>query len=1056
MRQFRRFAALLLAGLLLSGQVLPALASTPDLVIDSREDFLAFAENCTSDTWSQGLTVSLTAGIDLSGSGFTSIPIFQGTFHGNGHTIQGFSLTGKGSRIGLFRTLTETAVVDNLTVEGAVAPGGTAGQVGLLAGENYGTIQNCTAKGAATGVQDVGGIAGLNGESGTIEGCSSTATISGTTNAGGITGQNLGAIRSCTNSGEVDTAADQEPPTSVGGIAGLSRGTIQSCRNSGAVGYAHLGYNMGGIVGLQSGSVLDCVNTGAVKGRKDVGGIVGQFEPNTQLTYGPSPMDRLNDALAVLFDQMSVFVDQVNDITARGVADAQVIEDAMGQIQDRTHDAGTEGHQDFQTMSDQLYGYTQDISDALDRLHQNTDAFQSTADDDLDALLKETDNFRTALDDMLSSADSGLSQAIEALDDTASDIHRQGMTIQNALAQMNQEMKDLHAYLEEVAQLVASGDYIGALELPFPSLDPRGHLTDIGDATASIFRLANDLTGQWKDISDETSSDLDKAKTQADKAADALYDAADHLLGAADRFSGQVSSDVDAVDTTGDLIRDLLKDYTDTLGDKAQSAADDIDAQLTIIRDQVDQMTQAAGTDNDALHTTADQIIGSLDQVRQAIYDLGQKPELTISDLAEEVTEGPGLVRGCTVSATVEGDSNTGGIAGTVSTELGSDPEETFSLEDMELLTDVYATLRAVIRDCRFDGSVTVMNDCAGGIAGRCEAGAILDCAARGTVETGTGYCGGIAGRTQGAVTRCAALVDLTGGSWLGGITGLGGDLTDCRAMVRCDSDGEALGAITGERDGDLSGNRYLREDLPGLDGVDVAGEAQGLDFDAFSQLDYIPADFLTFSYRFVVDGQTVAELPFSYGDDLDLSLVPQAPEKDGQFGVWPDYPTQDLHRSMVLEASFSAPVTTLASGESIPVLLVQGTFSPDATLTVETMDLPDNGPSGYTPAAAYSYTVTGCESDTVTLRLRAQDVDRPAAAVLVDGVWRLAETQTDGSYLVLEGPAEGQVLLLDHTSPGAQGWVLAICVGAAALLLLLLLGFHWRRRTKKEAVPQG
>ena len=1055
MRQFRRFAALLLAGLLLSGQVLPALAAAPDLVIDSREDFLAFAGNCTSDTWSQGLTVSLTADIDLSGSGFTSIPIFQGTFHGNGHTIQGFSLTGKGSRMGLFRTLTGTAVVDDLTVEGTVAPGGTAGQVGLLAGENYGTIQNCTAKGAVTGVQDVGGIAGLNGESGTIQGCSSTATISGTTNAGGIVGQNLGAVRSCTNSGEVDTAADQEPPTSVGGIAGLSRGTIQSCRNSGTVGYAHLGYNMGGIVGLQSGSVLNCVNTGAVQGRKDVGGIVGQFEPNTQLTYGPSPMDRLNDALAVLFDQMSVFVDQVNDITTRGVADAQVIEEAMGQIQDRAHDAGTEGRQDFQVMSDQLYGYALDISDALDRLHQNTDAFQSAVNDDLNDLLEAADDFRTALDGMLSSADTGLSQAIEALDDTASDIHRQGMTIQNALTQMNQEMKDLHAYLEEVAQLVASGDYIGALELPFPDLDPRGHLTDIGDAAAAMFRLANDLTDRWSDISADASKGLDKARTQADQAADALYDAADHLLAAADRFSGQVSSDVDAVDTTGDLIRDLLKDYTDTLGDKAQSAADDIDAQLTIIRDQVDQMTQAAGTDNEALHTTAGQIIGSLDQVRQAIYDLGQEPELTISDLAEEVTEGPGLVRGCTVSAAVEGDSNTGGIVGTVALELGSDPEETFTLDDMELLTDVYATLRAVVRDCRFDGTVTVKNDCAGGIAGRCEAGAILDCAARGTVKTGTDYGGGIAGRTKGAVTRCAALVDLTGGSWLGGITGLGGDLTDCRAMVRCDSDGEALGAITGESDGALSANRYLLENLPGIDGVDVAGQAQGLDFDAFAQLDYIPADFLTFSYRFVVDGQTVAELPFSYGDDLDLSLVPGEPEKDGQFGVWPDFPTRNLRRSMVLEAVFTAPVTTLSSGESIPSLLAQGTFSPDAALAVTPMALPEDVPSGYAPVTAYAYAVTGCDDDTVTLRLRAQGADRPAAAVYADGTWRLVRAQTDGSYLVLEAPAEGRVVLLDQTTPGLQGWLLALGVGAAALLFLLLLGFRWRRRTKKSAAAR-
>lgn len=1054
MRQFRRFAALLLAGLLLSAQVLPALAAGPDLVIDSREDFLAFAESCTSDTWSQGRTVTLTADIDLSGSGFTGVPIFQGAFSGNGHTIRGLSLTGKGSRMGLFRTLTETAVVEGLTVEGTVSPGGTAGQVGLLAGENHGVIRNCVARGDVTGAEDVGGIAGLNGESGTIEGCTSAAAVSGTTNAGGIAGQNLGTIRGCANSGEIDTAADQDPPTSAGGIAGLSRGTIQSCRNTAAVGYAHLGYNMGGIVGLQSGSVLDCVNTGAVQGRKDVGGIVGQFEPNTQLTYGPSPMDRLNDALAVLFDQMAVFVDQVNDITARGVADAQVIEDAMGQIQDRTHDAGTEGHQDFRAMSDQLYGYTLDISDALDRLHQNTDAFQSTANDDLNDLLEAADDFRAALDGMLSSTDTGLSQAIEALDDTAGDIHRQGVIIQNALTQMDQEMKDLHAYIQEVAQLVAEGDFIGALELPFPSLDPKGHLTDMGDAAAAIFRLANDLTGRWKDISEDTSGGLDKARTQADQAADALYDAADHLLAAADRFSGQVSSDVDAVDTTGDLIRDLLKDYTDTLGDKAQSAVDDIDTQLTIIRDQVDQMTQAAGTDNEALHTTAGQIIGSLDQVRQAIYDLGQEPELTISDLAEEVTEGPGLVRGCTVSAAVEGDSNTGGIVGTVALELGSDPEETFTLDDMELLTDVYATLRAVVRDCRFDGTVTVKNDCAGGIAGRCEAGAILDCAARGTVETGTDYGGGIAGRTKGAVTRCAALVDLTGGSWLGGITGLGGDLTDCRAMVRCDSDGEALGAITGESDGVLSGNRYLLEDLPGVDGVDLSGAAQGLDFDAFAQLDHVPADFLTFSYTFVSDGRTVAELPFSYGDDLDLSLVPGEPERDGQFGVWPDFPTQDLRRSMVLEAVFTDPVTTLSSGEAIPSLLAQGTFSPDAALAVTPTALPEEAPAGYAPVTAYAYAVTGCGDDTITLRLRAQGADRPAAAVYADGTWRLAKTQTDGSYLVLEAPAEGRVVLLDQTAPGLQGWLLALGVGAAALLFLLLC-FRWRRRSKKTAAAR-
>lgn len=37
-------------------------------------------------------------------------------------------------------------------------------------------------------------------------------------------------------------------------------------------------------------------------------------------------------------------------------------------------------------MSDQLYGYTQDISDALDRLSENTDDFLYTVNDDLDTL----------------------------------------------------------------------------------------------------------------------------------------------------------------------------------------------------------------------------------------------------------------------------------------------------------------------------------------------------------------------------------------------------------------------------------------------------------------------------------------------------------------------------------------------------------------------------------------------------------------------------------------------------------------------------------------------
>ena len=94
-------------------------------------------------------------------------------------------------------------------------------------------------------------------------------------------------------------------------------------------------------------------------------------------------------------------------------------------------------------------------------------------------------------------------------------------------------------------------------------------------------------------------------------------------------------------------------------------------------------------------------------------------------------------------------------------------------------------------------------------------------------METGADYCGGIAGRTSGSLIRCSSLVDLTGE--LAGRRGrsLGEDLLDCRAMVRAQGDGEYWGAIAGQAEGDLAGNRYLMEDLAGLDGVDYAERAR-------------------------------------------------------------------------------------------------------------------------------------------------------------------------------------------------------------------------------------
>lgn len=1042
MKQIQRGAALLTVLALLCTLTLPAAAASDTVTIATVQDLIDFSKQCTRDTWSQGITVELTADLDLSGSDFTPVPIFQGTFHGNGHTISGFSFEKKGSKTGLFRTLTASAVVENLTVEGDLAPQGSASQAGLLVGENYGTVSRCAAQGSVSGQEDIGGLVGLNGESGCIQSCTSAAAVTGVTNVGGITGQNLGAVENSSNTGEINTQADQETPTSVGGIAGLSRGTIRGCTNSGAVGYQHVGYNMGGIVGLQSGEISNCSNTAPIQGRKDVGGIAGQFEPNTSLTYGPSPSQQLTNSLSSLFDQLEHFTNQLNDMVSRGVDDAQAIHDSLSAIQDRTHAAGTEGRDDFKAMSDQLYQHTTAISGSLDSLRDDLDQFSEEAGDQFQEALDQTDTLLSKLEKLASQADSGLGKAIHALEDTISGIRDQLQIIRIHRQAMAEELDNVKQYVSDVARLIAAGQFEQALQLPFPSLDLTGHVQAIAGALKEIPRLAAKLPGQWNDIHDQTSQALGQTGQDIDRALNALYEALTALNEAGDHFSSDLQEDLDAVNQKADAIRDLLKTYTDTLGDKAQSALDDIDSELSAIQDRVDSMTQAAGADNDALHATSQAIFDDMEAVRQAISGLGKEPELTVTDLTDEIDQGPGLVKGCTASGTVQGDTNVGGIVGTVSTELGDDPEATFDLGDLKLMSDVYATLRAVVRDCRFDGDVTVKNECGGGVAGRCEAGAIVDCAARGTVETGGDYCGGIAGRTKGKVIRCAALTDLTGQSWLGGVAGLGQDITDCRTMVRADSDGEYQGTIAGQAEGTLTGNRYLMEDLAGLDGVDYAQTAQGLDFDAFAQLDYIPADFLTFSYRFEVNGQTVAEIPFQYGDDLDTSLVPEPPQQGGEYGQWPQFPTQDLRRSMVLSVQFTTPTSTLADQDGVAQLLVEGTFSPDASLTVDQEELPDQKVEGYTSRSAWSYTVTGSQSDTITVRLRAEGVEKPAAAVYQDGSWQRVDSTLDGSYLVFQAPTQGQVLLLEEQ----QLPLLTVGLIGGGTIVLLLAGFFLHR----------
>ena len=79
--------------------------------IQTAEQFLSAAARCDSEVFTAGKTWQLECDIDLSGTDFAPMGIFNGTLEGNGHTISGLTVSGAGSSQGLFRFVGESRCV---------------------------------------------------------------------------------------------------------------------------------------------------------------------------------------------------------------------------------------------------------------------------------------------------------------------------------------------------------------------------------------------------------------------------------------------------------------------------------------------------------------------------------------------------------------------------------------------------------------------------------------------------------------------------------------------------------------------------------------------------------------------------------------------------------------------------------------------------------------------------------------------------------------------------------------------------------------------------------
>lgn len=541
--------------------------------VDSAAALVKLSEACVFDSYSKGKVFELTADIDLSGSGFYPIASFGGIFRGNGHTISGLYLNAAGGDVGLFRFIEPDGIVENLTVRGTVRPDGSRKNVGGIAGTNRGRIDGCTFAGVAEGKENTGGIAGYNEAGGLIENCTNQSAVSGLNATGGIVGLNEGIVEGCRNSGEVNTSvqAEQDEETGstgisldgtildaekvyhTGGIAGNSTGTIRTSQNEAAVGYLHSGYNTGGIAGIQNGLIVQCSNRGEIRGRKDTGGIVGQFEPYVQLWYQEDTIQKVQNEIDTLLDQMGALADSAEDTSNDTVANMEAFRSNLKDVR-----SGLQSNKQY--YYDNVKEFSEELDRRMDHLGANLDDFE---------LKLSSRNTRSGTQD--------LSGQLDRLEELREELRNSLLPDPRKAAEILEEMVDL---MEDIESTVK--------DIPVALIDDVNNTTDqMNDQVDSIRESTKELRELIRENKDKLIGDLemtdedmsvryDAASASMDVLADRLKDANTETQGQIRAIRSQMQEISETIDGGIDEIRgekekDLINDVSDTEAEAAGS-----------------------------------------------------------------------------------------------------------------------------------------------------------------------------------------------------------------------------------------------------------------------------------------------------------------------------------------------------------------------------------------------------------------------------------------------------------------------------------------------------
>ncbi|MBR1853904.1 MAG: hypothetical protein IJ794_12315 [Lachnospiraceae bacterium] len=998
--------------------------SSEIIYITNTADLLDLAEHCHTDSWSTDKTVELTQDILLS-SDFTSIPIFNGYFKGNGHTISGYRYGGDGYVTGFFRYIGKDGIVEDLKVAGAIRTPASGSVTGGIAGINYGTILNCEYSGTIRSDSETGGIVGINEASGTVQSCINNSEILGYYFTGGIAGKNYGILQSCVNKGTVNgtkewvTEDDEKSPsllsglrddttdiriesgTDTGGIVGMSKGFIRNCTNMGTVGYEHVGYNIGGIAGRQAGGVENCTNRGEVLGRKDIGGIVGQMEPYIAITDEDSVKNSV-DILHASIDTAINDVDDSNDALTRDMNELKYYSDQTTNI------------------SNEMYDNTRDY------INTNTEA---------------------------------ANRMINKVSDSINSLNRivTGTSMDNP--------DDVRSMMDELKNEIETNENISEADRARARVkytEAEGYYNELSASLQNIASLEEQLINETDPIQ--------RAALEAQLQAERV-----NAQNSARKLQSSLSEINSILSTQSDL---QLVQIDRSLDSNVEDLHSNLDNMSEVLKRISDDSSKYSKTFTNDLRKVNDNLMNVYDALDTRVSELTSNDGVIYTDVSdvEILTATLGKVSGATNHGIVSGDINVGGITGSMAIDE-EDPEGN-AAGSVDKNLDATYTTQNIVHECINDGYITAKNDGAGGIAGFMRHGVINASKCFGSVtSTAGGYVGGIAGQSLSVIKDSYVLSTISGGDYVGGVAGFGTTIKSCYSMPSIIAHTGRYGALCGQIKidsdtevphlEDITDNYYVSEYLNGIDNIDYSGSIDRISYDTLLSLPNLPYEFRTLHVIFRADGKYVGLKNVEYGSRYEDIAFPDVPAKNGYYGAWADTVYETVQGNLVLDAEYTENITVLKSTDTNDrersLGYIDDVFDGDASLTIEQIE--NNPALTYDLAkeyVIYRVTLTNNSVDKTDYRLRLFNPfdEKIEVYSLVPNSSTLSWTPADflvrGSYIETtltcnSIQSEGQTYCIVK-KPSNLPYIIGGCTAALVLLLLVLLVSHRIKKRRLNA----